>query len=96
MLRVLPLQGEQLLVLFAAQLLQDRGSPAARELPLEIGQRGRRLRVEEESQRDDLAARFGVFPSHLHACDAIGTRRYRALGVAGRRGEGVRAVFQIR
>jgi len=83
-LRVLPLQGEQLLVLFAAQLLQDRGSPAARELPLEI------------SQRDDLAARFGVFPSHLHTCDAIGTRRYRALGVAGRRGEGVRAVFQIR
>ena len=94
-LGVLPLQGEDLLVLLAAELLQDRRTPATGELPLEIGERRRDGGIEEEAQRHHLAARPRILPGSLDADDAIGIPGHGAFRVAGGSAQCFCALAQI-
>src|SRR5207248_9534995 len=95
-LAVLPLQGEELLVAVAAQLLEERRAPPPRKLPLQVRQRGRELRVEQQPQGGEVTAVAPFLPGELHARQIVGRVRQRAFRMAGRRRERGGAVGQIR
>src|SRR5438067_8124393 len=72
---VFPRQREDFLVALAAKLLERGRAPAALELPFEVGQRRRQLRIELEAQRDGLGAVLRLFPGDLGAGELVGVAR---------------------
>src|SRR5207249_10942253 len=63
MVRILPLEREEFLVVLAAQLLEQRRTPPARELPLELGERRRELGIESQAARGQLGPGSVLLPS---------------------------------